>query len=108
MFLLEGYHLKFISKAQWEEESKVIDAGICSTPVLMFANKYLDCDGTAIISASHNPPQYNGMKCLAPSGTFLSREELTEINQYFHEHESKGYVPWKEFKELIVRTDFIT
>jgi phosphomannomutase len=80
---------------------EVIDAGVCSTPVLLFGQKYLKCDGTAIISASHNPPQYNGMKCLSYTGTFLSREELDEINAYFNNRVPKRYVSWQAIQPVI-------
>jgi phosphomannomutase / phosphoglucomutase len=78
----------------------LLDADVCPTPALLFGHKFYECDGTVIISASHNPPQYNGMKCLAPSGTFLSREELEEINQYFHGHQSNHYVDWVDYTQI--------
>jgi phosphomannomutase/phosphoglucomutase len=74
----------------------VIDTDVCPTPVLMFGHKYYQCDGTVIISASHNPPEYNGIKCLAPSGTFLSREELEQINKWFI-YGDPVYVPWYKY-----------
>lgn len=83
----------------------IIDMDVCATPLLLFGHKLYKCDGTIIISASHNPPQYNGMKCLAPSGTFLSKEELEEINQYFYEIIPKNFVPWNEQGTVTTRTD---
>lgn len=40
----------------------VIDIGQVATPVMYFALEHLHADGGAIVSASHNPPQYNGLK----------------------------------------------
>jgi phosphomannomutase len=75
---------------------EVLNAGVCPTPVLVFAHKYYNCEGTIIVSASHNPPQYNGMKCLGPSGTFLSHEELAEIDEYFSGAKAVKYAAWNE------------
>ncbi len=40
----------------------VIDIGEVPTPVMYFAVEYLQTDGGMVISASHNPPEYNGVK----------------------------------------------
>ena len=45
----------------------VIDIGTCPTPVLYFSIQHLDLDGGAMVTASHNPPEYNGFKLM--SGT---------------------------------------
>lgn len=40
----------------------VIDLGMVATPLMYFALAYLGADGGAIVSASHNPPEFNGLK----------------------------------------------
>jgi len=40
----------------------VVDLGICSTPMTYYANGTLGCDGGVMITASHNPGEYNGFK----------------------------------------------
>ncbi len=40
----------------------VIDIGLCGTEEIYFASSHLDVDGGIIITASHNPAEYNGMK----------------------------------------------
>ncbi len=42
----------------------VIDIGTCPTPVLYFSIQHLNLDGGAMITASHNPPEYNGFKMM--------------------------------------------
>ncbi len=42
----------------------VVDIGICPTPVLYFSIQHLSCQGGAMVTASHNPPEYNGFKLM--------------------------------------------
>ena len=40
----------------------VIDLGLCSTPMSYHANGFLEADGSVMITASHNPGEWNGFK----------------------------------------------
>lgn len=40
----------------------VVDLGMVPTPLMYFALSYLKADGGAVVSASHNPPEFNGLK----------------------------------------------
>lgn len=40
----------------------VVDVGMVPTPLMYFALAYLRADGGAVVSASHNPPEFNGLK----------------------------------------------
>jgi len=48
----------------------VIDLGMVPTPVMYFAVSYLQADGGAVVTASHNPPEYNGLKLRQADPTF--------------------------------------
>jgi phosphomannomutase len=40
----------------------VADIGLCDTPAVYFATAHYEMDGSVMITASHNPPEYNGLK----------------------------------------------
>ncbi len=40
----------------------VIDLGMCGTEMIYFGTPFLNADGGVMITASHNPPEYNGLK----------------------------------------------
>ena len=50
----------------------VINIGMCSTPMTYFANGKLSADGSVMITASHNPGEYNGMKLCRESAIPIS------------------------------------
>ena len=45
-----------------EAGADVLDIGLCDTPAVYFATARYDLDGSVMITASHNPPEYNGLK----------------------------------------------
>jgi len=53
---------KELARGLCEHGVDVIDIGLCSTPMNYFANGSLGADAGIMITASHNPGQYNGMK----------------------------------------------
>ena len=58
-------------------------AGIVPTPCLEFAVKTLGYSGGIMITASHNPPQYNGIKPAAKDGVEVSREDELKIEDIY-------------------------
>ena len=55
-----------LSKGIMMQGADVIDLGLCSTPMSYFANGTLKADGSIMITASHNPGEWNGCKlCIA-------------------------------------------
>jgi phosphomannomutase/phosphoglucomutase len=52
----------------------VIDIGVCPTPLLYFALRHLETDGGLMITASHNPPEYNGFKICLGLDTIFGEE----------------------------------
>ncbi|MHA1935735.1 MAG: phosphoglucosamine mutase [Candidatus Thorarchaeota archaeon] len=67
----------------------VIDIGPAPTPTLQFLVPRLDCVGGVMVTASHNPPEFNGVKVMGSNGIELSRgiEEQVEdvyFSKKFH------------------------
>ena len=56
------------------EDVNVIDIGVCPTPVLYFSLFNLPVDGGIMITGSHNPPEYNGMKICVSKETIYGEE----------------------------------
>lgn len=49
----------------------VTDIGVCPTPVLYFSITHFDQQGGVMVTASHNPPEYNGFKlCIGTDSIF--------------------------------------
>lgn len=62
---------------------KVYLAGYVPTPALQYAVRRHGFDGGVMVTASHNPPQYNGIKVIAADGVEVPREAEREIEDIF-------------------------
>ena len=56
----------------------VIDIGMVPTPLLYFATNYLQSRSGVMVTGSHNPPEYNGLKIVL-AGDSLHGEEITSL-----------------------------
>ena len=49
----------------------VTDIGVCTTPMSYFSIRHLKKEGSVMVTASHNPPEYNGFKvCLGTDSVY--------------------------------------
>lgn len=51
-----------LAKGITDSGCNVIDLGLCGTEMIYFGTPFLNADGGVMITASHNPPEYNGLK----------------------------------------------
>lgn len=63
-----------IVKGVTDEGCDVIDIGLITTPMMYFSAWNYKNDGGLMVSASHNPPQYNGVKMVAKGGIPIGGE----------------------------------
>ncbi len=57
-----------------EAGAEVADIGVVGTEMIYFAVPHLNLDGGIMITASHNPKEYNGMKFVGRDSVPLSKE----------------------------------
>ncbi len=81
-----------------DEKCQVIDCGLATTPLHYFAINHLKADGGIMVTASHNPAQYNGFKLsrrgAEPIGEGSGMEEIrnTALRGIFPVPDEKGSV----------------
>ena len=67
----------------------VIDCGIIPTPTAQFITQNFDIAGSIVITASHNPKEWNGMKFIDCDGTFIDKNKNAKL-----------------FKTALIKNDF--
>ncbi len=83
----------------------VIDLGLCTTPGTELAVTAHKADGGIIITASHNPKQWNALKLLNSRGEFLSDVEGKQVLAIAAE-ESFRFVEIDSIGKVVLRTNF--
>jgi phosphomannomutase len=92
----------------------VVDLGLSTTPTVEIAVSIEAADGGIIITASHNPKQWNALKLLNNKGEFLNAEhgetilkiaendayQFAEVDDLGHYIEKKGYIA-KHIEEVL-------
>ncbi len=92
----------------------VVDVGITTTPVIAFLTKKFAFDFGVVISASHNPSNFNGIKIFDNLGYKISEEIENQIERKFVQTSLKGYENLgqyvfkpkliKEYKKQLLKT----
>lgn len=83
---------------------QVIDCGVLPTPALQYAVKTGKTGGGVVITASHNPPEFNGIKAIDRDGTEMARENEERIERIFH-HGEFARADWRGVGQLVQNTN---
>ena len=73
----------------------VIDLGLTTTPTLQMAVEHHHAAGGLCITASHNPIEWNALKCVGPAGLFLNAEEGAAMRAFV-----EGGIPYATLEKL--------
>lgn len=97
-----------VCKAISDSGINVTFIGVCSTPLFYFANEILNAEGGIMITASHNPKIYNGLKLMLNKKSVFDKEinaikELFFTEQQFPIKVQKGIYQEKELISDYVR-----
>ena len=72
----------------------VAEAGLVPTPALQYAVKTMGLKGGVMVTASHNPAKYNGLKVAGSDGVEIPRLDEQRIEKIFYER-SQNKADWK-------------
>ncbi len=78
---------------------EVCDIGIAPTPTLQWMTERLNASGGIMITASHNPEQWNGLKFISADGLFLNPEQFREMMQ-IRDQGNYTFQPWNKIGEF--------
>ncbi len=78
----------------------VVDIDIASTPTTALTTEHPDFAGGIILTASHNPKQWNALKLLAPDGLFLQQEQGDKIVERV-QSQNFSFAPWDSMGKII-------
>lgn len=75
----------------------VIDIGRVTTPMSYFAAQHLGCECAAMVTGSHNPPEYNGIKMVL-AGITLADEAIQQLRRRIENNDfTRGDGGYREF-----------
>ncbi|MCR4324085.1 MAG: phosphomannomutase/phosphoglucomutase [Candidatus Curtissbacteria bacterium] len=107
--VIVGYDARETSQSYFDQCVKglletgvdVIRVGLITSPMMYWARKYYDKDGGLIITASHNPPEYNGFKPASGEGALYgeSLQELMRLMQSEDFEKGEGRASDREIVE---------
>ena len=87
--------------------AKVFKVGLLSTPAISYITKELNCNLGIVVSASHNPYQFNGIKFFNKNGEKLNDTEENKIEKDFFKLNNKKKIDKNNGKIQIINNPFL-
>ena len=78
--LSSGHYQNLLIEGLLATGCDVVDIGVCPTPVFYFSIRQLKKEGGVMVTASHNPPEYNGFKLCSGYDTLFG-EKIQKVRQ---------------------------
>ena len=97
-----GFDTRFMSDRYARDVARVLAANgfkaflaqaDCPTPAISFAVQKMRANAGIMITASHNPPRYNGIKLKSSDGASAPREQCRRVEVYLNDNENRGRGP---------------
>ncbi len=82
--------LGILQQSLKSQNRKFLNVGICPTPTAQFEIEHGEFAGGIVVTASHNPLPYNGLKFINSDGVFCDGDEISKI---FAEFEKQNSMP---------------
>ena len=96
-----------LSKGLRESGCDVYDIGLCGTEMIYFAVPHLDLDGGIMITASHNPKDYNGMKFVKRDSVPMEKKLFKELERLVQEEALLPAVSRGTWRQADVLSDYV-
>ena len=82
-----------VARGLTEAGVEVLDIGLCGTEMVYFATSHLKTDGGIMVTASHNPADYNGLKLVREDAKPISGDTGLEAIQAIAEGDERMVAP---------------
>jgi len=82
----------------------VIDIGLVPTPTALFAVRHHRAHGAIVMSASHNPVEWNALKLASAAGMFLDAEEGARMREYLTDR-PLPFTAWDAIGDVVTDAD---
>lgn len=100
--MVVGFDTRFLSDRYAKDVARVLAANgfkvhlaqaDCPTPAISYSVPLLEAEAGIMITASHNPPRYNGIKLKSAEGCAAPQEQCRRVEVYLNDNEARGRGP---------------